>query len=172
MVIACFGFCSGSGIFHYRPAWVVARNSAGVCNGCLACVRRRTGSASAIRLPVMAWRMAGLLYGQYCLLSATWGVTTLWLLNLISNTEYPFSWINWWVGDAIGVIVFLPIVYTFFGRPAEIWQWRKKPVAIPLILATAAVIAFFIVASGTEAYRNGIRAARQDCCGFPGKEMD
>ncbi|MCU7923991.1 MAG: diguanylate cyclase [Candidatus Thiodiazotropha sp. (ex Dulcina madagascariensis)] len=88
-----------------------------------------------------------------CLLSATWGVTTLWLLNLISNTEYPFSWINWWIGDAIGVIVFLPIVYTFFGRPAEIWQWRKKPVAIPLILATAAVIAFFIVASEAEQKR-------------------
>ncbi|MDJ0808102.1 MAG: CHASE domain-containing protein [Gammaproteobacteria bacterium] len=88
-----------------------------------------------------------------CLVGASWGVTTLWLYGQISHEDYLFSWVNWWVGDAIGVIIFLPLTYIFLGKPALIWRWRIVPIAIPLILSVSAVIAFFILASDSEQER-------------------
>lgn len=116
-------------------------------------INRYTDIESGLIKTGSVLRFLGLGGPVSCLVSASWGVTTLWIFNLISNVEYPFSWMNWWVGDAIGVIVFLPLVYVFFGRPAETWRWRKMPVAAPLILSIAAVITFFIVASDTEQER-------------------
>jgi len=85
--------------------------------------------------------------------NSTLGVTTLWLFDMIPATEYFFSWMNWWVGDSIGIIGFLPLIYIFLGRPTKIWRWRKLPVGIPLILMIVTVIILFFMTSAVEQKR-------------------
>jgi signal transduction histidine kinase/integral membrane sensor domain MASE1 len=88
-----------------------------------------------------------------CLVNASWGVTTLWLFGLISGAQFSYSWMTWWVGDAIGVIVMLPLIFIWFGKPREIWRRRKQSVALPLLILLPLVIALFVVASDQEQKR-------------------
>lgn len=78
-----------------------------------------------------------------CITSASIGMTTLWLNDIIIFSDAPLTWSTWWVGDCIGVLIFCPFILCFFGHPREIWRQRIKPVAIPLcILTLIAFIAF------------------------------
>jgi diguanylate cyclase (GGDEF)-like protein len=88
-----------------------------------------------------------------CLLNAFWSVTTLWLAGLVSSTEYPYSTATWWVGDAIGVIIFLPLIYAWLGKPVEVWHWRRSRLVPPLIATIAIVIGLFIYTSRLEQQR-------------------
>ena len=45
-----------------------------------------------------------------CLVNATWGVTSLLWGGVIQPVDYLFHWWTWWVGDAIGVITFTPMI--------------------------------------------------------------
>lgn len=43
-------------------------------------------------------------------ISATVGVTSLWLGSTISNSVYGSTWIAWWVGDMLGVMIAAPLI--------------------------------------------------------------
>ena len=88
-----------------------------------------------------------------CLVNASWGVTTLWLVGMISGSQFAYSWMTWWVGDAIGVIVVLPLIFIWLGKPREIWRGRKQSVALPLLILLPLVITLFVVASNQEQKR-------------------
>ncbi len=85
-----------------------------------------------------------------CLLSATWGVTTLLVSGVISAPMYAFSWWTWWVGDAIGVVIFAPLLLSLIGQPREAWRRRRVTVALPLAIGFAVVTAIFVRASTWE----------------------
>ncbi len=42
--------------------------------------------------------------------SATIGVTSLWLAGLATTAQYPQVWLTWWLGDASGAIVVTPVL--------------------------------------------------------------
>ncbi len=69
-----------------------------------------------------------------CLTSATIGITALWANNVITLQDLPIAWATWWIGDAIGVLVFSPIIMIFFARPENHWRSRIKSVALPLCI--------------------------------------
>lgn len=85
-----------------------------------------------------------------CLLGASWGVTTLWLMGFVSNSEYGFSWLTWWIGDAIGVLLMVPLIFVFCGRPKELWLQRRIRVALPMIIMLVATVVIFLIASNQE----------------------
>ena len=88
-----------------------------------------------------------------CVVSATWGVTTFWLFGSIADAEILSNWMNWWVGDTVGVVIFLPLTYIWYGHPAEVWRRRKLPVALSLTMPMMAIIALFVVNAGAEQER-------------------
>lgn len=88
-----------------------------------------------------------------CLVNASWGVSTLWAFGLISGAQFSYSWMTWWVGDVIGVIAILPLIFICIGKPREIWRTRKLSVALPLLVLWPLVIALFIAASDYEQKR-------------------
>lgn len=88
-----------------------------------------------------------------CLIASTWGVTTLWLFDLVSNNEYPFSWITWWVGDTIGVLLIVPLLMIWFGHPRKVWAQKSTRVALPMITMLILIVTFFVVASKQEQAR-------------------
>jgi len=88
-----------------------------------------------------------------CLVNASWSVTSLWIFGVISGSQVPYSWMTWWVGDAIGVIAVLPLIFIWLGKPREVWRRRIWGVGLPLILSLPVVIGLFIFASNREQKR-------------------
>jgi CHASE1-domain containing sensor protein len=83
-----------------------------------------------------------------CLVNATWGVTSLLLSGVIQAVDYLFHWWTWWVGDAIGVITFTPLILIWAAKPAVFSQGRQ--VSLPLCLAFTLVVIFFIYTNAWE----------------------
>ena len=85
-----------------------------------------------------------------CLLNATWSVTALAAQRAISWPAYPFNWLTWWTGDAIGVMVVTPLVLIWFAKPRETWRVRMGPVGVPLLAAFALCVVMFVKASAWD----------------------
>ncbi len=51
------------------------------------------------------------------------------------------TWLTWWVGDALGVLIAAPLGLSFIGRPHADWQPRRRTLAVPLLLALALLAA-------------------------------
>lgn len=84
------------------------------------------------------------------LISATWGVSVLYLAGAVSPGEYAFSWWTWWVGDGIGVLIATPLVLILFASPRELWASRRNTVGLPLLVGTAVMVVTFVRASRLE----------------------
>lgn len=74
-----------------------------------------------------------------CLLNATTSNIALVLLDIIPIANLPQSWITWYLGDSIGVLIFTPIFLILFAKPHAVWRSRIIPVLLPLCAS------FFIV---------------------------
>ena len=85
-----------------------------------------------------------------CLTNATWGVTSLLLAGVIQPVDYPFQWWTWWVGDAIGVVTFTPLVLIWAARPAVVSRRRQMSVSVPLCLAFTLVVILFVMTNAWE----------------------
>ena len=81
---------------------------------------------------------------------ASVGVTGLFAANVITADEIGFYWLNWWVGNSIGVIVFVPVLFALRGSPVESWGWRRWRIMAPLVGALIAVTTIFFWAESQE----------------------
>jgi hypothetical protein len=74
-------------------------------------------------------------------IAPTIGVTAQLTTKLLSTSEAAFGWLTWWVGDAIGVIVFAPLVLMFLPSQAGYWSGRRWKIAVPSLLIFAILMA-------------------------------
>ena len=82
-------------------------------------------------------------------MSATVGVTALYLSGSVAGSYLLFSWVTWWVGDTIGTLIVAPLVLLWAERrPA--WRRRRISVTVPLAATFAIVILLFLFASRRE----------------------
>jgi signal transduction histidine kinase/integral membrane sensor domain MASE1 len=53
--------------------------------------------------------------------SATIGVCLLWVSGIVSTNTFDHTWIAWWVGDALGVLIFAPVLFSIYhiARPVR-----------------------------------------------------
>ena len=49
--------------------------------------------------------------------AATNGVNALWVAGDISGSDYDSRWLLWWVGDAMGALIVVPLVLVWSTRP-------------------------------------------------------
>ncbi|NOQ36478.1 MAG: response regulator [Methylococcaceae bacterium] len=78
-----------------------------------------------------------------CAISPTIG-TSIFLINgVISDNEYLLTWLTWWIGDSIGVIIFTPLLLIFFAPPRKIWRQRIKTVAVPISVTFLVIFLLF-----------------------------
>jgi PAS domain S-box-containing protein len=85
-----------------------------------------------------------------CVVSASCGVTTLFLGGALPGPAFAFSWWTWWVGDVIGTIIFAPLVLALFAGSVHRWRRRRLEVVLPLSLGFCAVTGFSIYLSAWE----------------------
>jgi diguanylate cyclase (GGDEF)-like protein len=78
-----------------------------------------------------------------CVTSSSIGIATLTVKNILSVGDIALSWLIWWVGDVIGVLVFTPIMLVFCAQPKALWKTRHHSVGYPMILSIAAVSLLF-----------------------------
>ncbi|MBX9914493.1 MAG: CHASE domain-containing protein [Pseudomonadaceae bacterium] len=85
-----------------------------------------------------------------CMLSASGGVATLYFSHIISATQMPASWLTWWVGDSIGVLIATPLMFILFAQPRPLWRSRIGNVGLPLLISCSIMVLVFIRASHAE----------------------
>jgi diguanylate cyclase (GGDEF)-like protein len=78
-----------------------------------------------------------------CVTSASIGIATLAMKNILTAGDMTLSWLIWWVGDVIGVLVFTPIMMVFYARPKSLWRARHHSVGFPMIISIVAVSLLF-----------------------------
>lgn len=81
-----------------------------------------------------------------CVVAPTIGVASLVLNGVISPDVWSASWLNWWIGDSVGALVFSPILLIVLGRQSESITNRRKKIASTAFLSVfiLAVLAFSI----------------------------
>ncbi len=79
-----------------------------------------------------------------CLISS--GLSTAILLkdNLLSIEDLQLNWFTWWIGDMLGVMIFLPLTFMLFARPRTLWRARWLTVGLPLLVCAVLVVALSI----------------------------
>lgn len=85
-----------------------------------------------------------------CLVSASVSVAGLFALGLIDQHSVLASWVSWWVGDFLGLIVMLPLTLVMLGQPRALWRKRLQTVAVPMLLLFSLLVAAFVTASKWE----------------------
>jgi len=85
-----------------------------------------------------------------CLTSASLSLAGLWVLGVVPLTELATSWISWWIGDTLGVLLVLPLMLVLAGEPRALWRGRAGPVALPMLLFFALFTAIFVRVSKWE----------------------
>jgi signal transduction histidine kinase len=71
------------------------------------------------------------------MISATFGVTILWLAGFAQVQDLGPIWLTWWLGDAAGAVVVAPAVLLWLASPRPTWA----PAQISEAAALGAVIA-------------------------------
>jgi len=85
-----------------------------------------------------------------CLTSATLSLAGLLALGAVKPPELISSWISWWIGDTLGVLLVLPLMLVIAGEPRALWRGRAHRVALPMLLFFALFTAIFIRVSKWE----------------------
>lgn len=96
-----------------------------------------------------------------CLVSASIGVLSLYLREVIGPANIGDAWLTWWVGDTIGASVFAPLTLLFIGQPKVVWQSRRRLMLMPLLSVLILVVVAFKFNIDMEARRVGEQFHRQ-----------
>lgn len=129
------GIAAGSTLQVGIGAWIVTR----VLRGELGLIRERD---------ILLFLLLG---GPLsCLVGASVGVTVLQMAGIVPPAQFWHNWLNWWVGDSIGVLVTTPLMFIFFAQPRHLWRHRVTTVAVPLLISTSLVIGAFLWSSHSE----------------------
>lgn len=80
-----------------------------------------------------------------CFFNATWSNTALLLLGVLPLNNYFISWVTWWIGDNIGVLIFTPLFLILFAKPERIWRQRIMPIFLLLSISFIVVVLAYLV---------------------------
>lgn len=68
------------------------------------------------------------------LINASLSTPALLLSGVIAPDQALSSWGSWWLGDTLGALVALPLMFVFLAKPADLWRPRRLAVTVPLVL--------------------------------------
>jgi PAS domain S-box-containing protein len=83
--------------------------------------------------------------------SATTGVTTLWIAGDLSNS-YGFSWLLWWTGDAMGDLLVAPFLLVLLTAPLRSIVAPSRRVEASVLLGALTGLSAFVFLAGYWRY--------------------
>jgi signal transduction histidine kinase len=113
-------------------------------------IRRLVGFRNIFHQEIDVVRMLLLGGPVSCATNATIGVTTLWTAGLIPGPNFLFNLWTWWVGDSIGVLIFMPLICAWSLRPRQTWLRKQIILTVPLVAMFALVVLLFFFVSSRE----------------------
>ncbi|NTV09593.1 MAG: EAL domain-containing protein [Zoogloea sp.] len=122
--------------------------------------RRLVGLPNPLDTPKSVLRLCGFVAPLSCLISASLNVPELTWVGAFSREDAFFNWWCWWIGDTLGVLIMLPLMFVFFGEPVEAWRRRRLAIALPLLLALGLLAFTFVQVKNWEAQRVQSQFAR------------
>ena len=73
-------------------------------------------------------------------------------LGIIASHAWLDASLTWWIGWALGTVIFTPVILVLFAQPRAVWQTRLVSVALPmLVLFVLADILLMITRDNTLA---------------------
>lgn len=72
-----------------------------------------------------------------CVISATVGISTLIVFDIVASAEASKLWLTWWTGDCVGALVLTPLLLTWI-RPNpkdESYRWLYVLIALAVIFS-------------------------------------
>lgn len=78
--------------------------------------------------------------------AASAGVIAMWSFGVIGESKALESWVTWWLGDAVGILVFTPLLLAWSRR----WDmpWTPRRIAEAVVLGLSLVPTGFILFGG------------------------
>ena len=101
-------------------------------------IRRFVGMPTALATEKEVVRFS-LISTATCIIAPTIGITALWIARIVHSADYLTNWVTWYVGNAIGTLIFAPLVL-IWTQGAVDWR-RKLSVTIPMTFTVAVVVA-------------------------------
>ena len=135
-IIAALGICIGSTAQSYFAAWLTERETGNSW-------QRMERTRDIVRIFFVAGPLS-------CLISASVGVTTLYLNGLAPVSDLWFTVWNWWAGDTLGVLVALPLCLTWLLRNQSPWNMRPVVLGVPMLIVLAVIAAGYLAVSKWE----------------------
>lgn len=77
-----------------------------------------------------------------CLVSASIGILSLWLGGVTSAAALAKTWVTWWLGDSVGVLIFTPLLLGWLDRYTRDGKHRFD---LKSLMLTAMVLVISIV---------------------------
>jgi PAS domain S-box-containing protein len=100
-------------------------------------VRRWVGTPLALEEPRDIALFLALTGPVTCLINASLGHAALFAVGTVPVDELFTSLVTWWAGDALGVLIAVPILLSLLAAPRDAWRPRRTTVALPLAVVTA-----------------------------------
>ncbi len=108
----------------------------------------KTGALLATERDVLAFLLLGAPLA--CLLSATFGVAGLYLLHGLATDALPGTWLTWWAGDSLGVLLFAPLVLLLLWPDRQQWRGRVLQISVPILVTGVLLVGGYAVVSRVE----------------------
>ncbi|MFT4171075.1 MAG: EAL domain-containing protein [Rhodocyclaceae bacterium] len=86
-------------------------------------------------------------------ISTAIAIPALLACGALPPSDALFNAWNWWVGDTLGIVVCVPLMFALFGQPRQDWRPRMVGIALPLLVALAALAFAFVQVRDWEADR-------------------
>jgi CHASE1-domain containing sensor protein len=84
------------------------------------------------------------------IVNSVMGTGALWAQGVISAAQAPQTWAVWWVGDALGVVVFTPVVLALGMKEKAFWTRRRIPISLSSIVTLGLAVMVFQSAKSLE----------------------
>ena len=124
-------------------------------------LHRTVGAHPALNSPrdiAMAGLLAGLLAS--CI-SASVGTLALVATGILPGAAAATTWLTWWCGDTLGVLIAAPMALTVIGQPTADWKPRRLTLGLPLLLSLSLVALALSETSRLEQARQRVSFARE-----------
>ena len=106
-------------------------------------LRQGNGFSADLERPRQIARLVGFGGMVAGLINASFSVTLLHLVGRIPAETIAYTWVTWWVGDVIGVLIFTPVCL-IAAAARKRGQWRRT-VIVAVSLLTCFVVTTIVV---------------------------
>ena len=122
---------------HVNPALVmlVACGAALQALVSMLLTRRFVGQSTPLIQPKQIVRFMAIAGAIGPLVNSTLGTGSLWTAGNVATADLAHTWTTWWLGDAMGVVFFAPMVLMVLPSQREVWVRRRLQVAVPTLIA-------------------------------------